>query len=77
MDIHSNKKRSHSLTLRAKIKAIAKIKSQCRREQKTCLSKNNLSRGSLSNWCEGDADEDADNDGGSTYWAVYVGFEMC
>ena len=31
------KKRSHSLTLRAKVKVIAKIKSQCHKEQKTCL----------------------------------------
>ena len=37
---HSDEKRSHSLTLRAKVKVIAKIKSQCPGEQKTCLPKN-------------------------------------
>ena len=38
---HSDEKRSHGLTLRAKVKVIAKIKSQCPREQKTCLPKKN------------------------------------
>ena len=37
---HSKGKRSHSLTLRATVKVIAKIKRQCPREQKTCLPKN-------------------------------------
>ena len=50
---HSSEKRSHSTTLRAKVKAIVKIKSQCPGEQKTCLPKN-FSRGSLSNWCDAD-----------------------
>ena len=37
---HSNEKCSHSLTLSAKVKVItATIKSQCPREQKTCLTK--------------------------------------
>ena len=38
---HSDEKRSHGLTLRAKVKVIAKIKSQCPREQKTGLPKKN------------------------------------
>ena len=38
---NSNRKCSYSLTLRAKVKVIAKIKSQCPREQKN-LSKNIL-----------------------------------
>ena len=33
------KKSSHGLTLRAKVKVIAKNKSQCPGEQKTCLPK--------------------------------------
>ena len=33
------KKRSHGLTLRAKVKVIAKMESQCPGEQKTCLPK--------------------------------------
>ena len=43
------------------INSIAKIKSQCPREQKACLQKN-LSRGSLSNWCDVDADADTNDD---------------
>ena len=33
------KKRSHSLTLKAKVKVIAKIKSQCPKEQKLASQK--------------------------------------
>ena len=58
---HSDEKRSHSLTLKAKVKVIAKIKSQCPGEQKPCLPKY-LSRGSLSNWCDADADANVDAD---------------
>ena len=35
----SDEKHSHCLTLRANVNVIAKIKSQCPGEQKTCLSK--------------------------------------
>ena len=54
------KKPSHSLTLRAKVKVIAKIKSQCPREQNMPLK--NFSRGSLTNWCDAGADADANAD---------------
>ena len=47
---NADKERSHGLTLRANVKVIAKIKSQCSKEQKTCLQKK-LSRSSLRNWC--------------------------
>ena len=36
---HSDEKRSHGLTLKTNVKVIAKIKSQCPREQKACLPK--------------------------------------
>ena len=36
---HSDEKRSHGLTLRAKVKDIAKIESQCPGEQKAWLNK--------------------------------------
>ena len=59
-ETNSDEKCSHCLALRAKVKVIAKIKSKCPREQKTCLSKKIWSRGFLSSWCAPDADEDAD-----------------
>ena len=37
---HSDEKCSHGLTMRAKVKVTAKIKSQCPREQNICLPKN-------------------------------------
>ena len=40
---HSDEKRYHSLTLRAKVKVIAKIKRQCPREQQTCRPPTDLS----------------------------------
>ena len=58
-ETHPNEKR---LTLRAKVKVIAKIKMQCPGEQKNMPSKKYLSRGSLSNWCDADADEDTNAD---------------
>ena len=36
---HFDEKRSHGLTLRAKVKVIAKMESQCPGEEKTCLPK--------------------------------------
>ena len=51
---HSKGKRSHGLTLRAKVKVIAKIKRQCPREQKTCLPNKILSRDSPNYWCPTD-----------------------
>ena len=48
-----NEKRSHGLTLRAKV--IAKIKSQALGNKKQASPKK-LGRGSLSNWCDNDAD---------------------
>ena len=56
---HSAEKCSHGLTLRAKVKVIAKIISQYLGNQKHA-SKKQFEQGSLSNWC--DADEDADAD---------------
>ena len=59
-ETHSDEKRSYILTLRAKVQVKAKI-NQGSRKQKTCLPKN-LSRGSLSNWCDADGDEDTNAD---------------
>ena len=55
-------KEQQGLTLRAKVKVIAKIKSQCPGEQKIMPPKKKLSRGSLSNWCDTDADANAEAD---------------
>ena len=54
-ETHSNEKPSHGLV-------IAKIKSKCPGEQKNMPPQKNLSRGSLSNWCDtyDDADTYAD-----------------
>ena len=50
---HSDEKRSHGLTLRAKVKVIAKINAQGNKKH---ASQKKFSRGSLSNWCDTDAD---------------------
>ena len=56
-ETHFDEKRSHCLTLRAKVKVIAKIKSQSARKRKA-YSQIKYEQGSLSNWC--DTEEDAD-----------------
>ena len=58
--IHSNKIRSHSLTFRAKVKVIAKIKSHAQGNKKHASTKEIW--GSLINWCDADEDEDEDTD---------------
>ena len=54
-----NKKRSQSLTLTPNVKVIAEPKANDLGNKKHATQKN-FGRGSLSNWCDADADEEAD-----------------
>ena len=54
------------MTLSPNVKVIAEIKRQQPGEQKTYHPKKNLSRGSLSNWCDVDANADTDADSSKT-----------
>ena len=69
---HSNEKRSHNLILRAKVKVIATIKNQMPQETKNMPPQKNLSRGSLSDWCDADKDEEVDEDADADISQQYV-----